>query len=79
MNTTLYEVTEDDMVVMTRKDDIMQRDDEDKRLTPTQKEIRARCEQLPKRLQRSIDQFRTSVGMVPLWTSSPQQQRQRRA
>lgn len=77
MTTTLDEVTEYDTVVMTRKDDIMHRDDDDKRLTPTQKEIRARCEQLPKRLRRSIDQFRASVGMVPLWSSSPQQQRQR--
>lgn len=69
MTTTLNEVTEDiDMVVMTRKDDIMHKDD-DKRLTPTQREIRDRCDKLPKRLRRSIDQFRASVGMVPLWGS----------
>ena len=74
MTTTLEEDLEDDMVVVPKGNDIMQKDD-DKRLTPTQKEIRARCDQLPKRLRRSIDQFRTSVGMVPLWTTSQQQDR----
>ncbi len=74
MTTTLNEVPED--IAMKGSDEMLT--DEDKRLTPAQREIRDRCDKLPKRLRRSIDQFRTSVGIVPLWGSSLQQQRQRK-
>ena len=46
---------------------VMEQHDTGRRLTPTQLAIRDRCEQLPKRLQRSIDQFRQSVDLPPLW------------
>lgn len=53
-------------------------DEDDKRLTPAQRDIRDRCDKLPKRLRRSIDQFRTSVGMVPLWGSSLDHRKRKR-
>lgn len=40
------------------------------RLNAVQQDIRARCEKLPRHLRRSIDAYRQSVGMVPLWGSS---------
>lgn len=46
---------------------VMEQHDGGSRLTPTQMAIRDRCGQLPKRLQRSIDQFRQSVDLPPLW------------
>lgn len=56
----------------------MPRDDADQRLTKTQLEIRARNDNLPKHLRRSIDRYRVALGMVPLWGSSLERERQRR-
>lgn len=72
--TKMNEVPED--IAMKGNDDTMTTDD-DKRLTPAQREIRDRCGNVPKRIRRSIDAYRIARGMVPLWGSSPQQQRQR--
>jgi hypothetical protein len=36
-------------------------------LTAAQLAIRARSERLPKHLKRSIDSWRVSLGMIPLW------------
>jgi hypothetical protein len=53
------------------KGNIMQtKDDDDRRLTPTQRDIKARNASLPKHLRRSIDRYRVALGMVPLWGSS---------
>jgi hypothetical protein len=79
VTTTLKEVPENDMLVMLKGTDDMQGNDDDNRLTPVQREIRDRCGNVPKRIRRSIDAYRVARGMVPLWSSSPQQQRQRRA
>jgi hypothetical protein len=54
------------------------KDDDDKRLTPTQKEIRDRCGNVPRHIRRSIDAYRVARGMVPLWNSSPERGRQTR-
>lgn len=48
-------------------DDGRMTDEGDRRLTPTQREIRDRCGNVPKRIRRSIDQYRVARGMVPLW------------
>ncbi len=45
-------------------------DDDDRRLTPTQRDIRDRNANLPRHLRRSIDRFRILRGMVPLWGSA---------
>ena len=64
---TLEEGTEDfDMKGTTMAKD----DDDDRRLTPTQRDIKARNANLPKHLRRSIDRYRVALGMVPLWGSS---------
>lgn len=79
MTTTLNEVPEDtDMLVLLKGTDDMDKGDDDKRLTPTQKEIRDRNANLPKHVRRSIDRYRVALGMTPLWGSSLQQQRQRK-
>lgn len=54
------------------------KDDDDKRLTPTQKEIRDRCGNVPRHIRRSIDAYRVARGMVPLWGSSPERGRRTR-
>ena len=60
-----------DIDMTTKGTDIMQtKDDDDRRLTPTQREIKARNANLPKHLRRSIDRYRVALGMVPLWGSS---------
>jgi hypothetical protein len=48
----------------------MVKDDDDRRLTPTQRDIRDRNANLPRHLRRSIDQYRVARGMVPLWGSA---------
>lgn len=53
-------------------------DDDDRRLTQTQREIRDRNANLPKHLRRSIDRYRVARGMVPLWGSSLERERKRR-
>lgn len=53
----------DDMTTTTKEDD-------ERRLTKVQLDIRARNENLPKHLRRSIDRYRVALGMVPLWGSS---------
>jgi hypothetical protein len=53
----------------------MTRDDDDRRLTPQQRAIRDRNNGLPKHVRRSIDAYRQSLGFVPLWGSSLEQQR----
>lgn len=76
LTTTLNEVPEDTaMLVMLKGTDDMK--DDDDRLTPVQREIRDRCGNVPKRIRRSIDAYRVARGMVPLWSVSPPQQRQR--
>ena len=65
---TLKAVLED---IAMKGNDIAMKDD-DKRLTPTQKEIRDRCGNVPKRIRMSIDAYRVARGMVPLWASSPE-------
>jgi hypothetical protein len=52
--------------------------DDDRRLTPTQRDIRDRNANLPKHLRRSIDRYRVARGMVPLWASSLERERKRR-
>lgn len=47
-----------------------QHDEAARRLTDVQLRLRARCESAPRHVRRSIDQYRQSVGMVPLWGSS---------
>ena len=44
--------------------------DQDRRLTKTQLEIRARCGNTPRHIRRSIDAYRVARGMPPLWGSS---------
>lgn len=53
------------------------KDDDDRRLTPTQRDIKARNANLPKHLRRSIDRYRVALGMVPLWGSSLERTRRR--
>lgn len=61
----------DDIGMTTKGTDIMQtKDDDDRRLTPTQREIKARNANLPKHLRRSADRYRIALGWVPLWGSS---------
>lgn len=60
-----------DIDMFTKGTDIMRKEDEDdRRLTPTQRDIKARNANLPKHLRRSIDRYRVALGMVPLWGSS---------
>lgn len=40
-------------------------------LTSVQREIRDRCGNVPKRIRRSIDEYRVACGMVPLWGFVP--------
>jgi hypothetical protein len=47
----------------------------EERLTTTQREIRDRNAQLPAHVKRSIDRYRRSLGMVPLWGSSVERHR----
>ena len=54
----------------------MTRDDDDRRLTPTQRDIRDRNANLPRHLRRSIDRQRESLGMVPLWPELEPRRRQ---
>lgn len=79
MTATLNEVPEDIDMLVKGSEIMAKKDDIDDRLTPVQREIRDRCGNVPKRIRRSIDAYRVARGMVPLWGSSPQQQRQRRA
>jgi hypothetical protein len=55
----------------------MVKDDDDRRLTPTQRDIRDRSAKLPRHLRRSIDAFRVARGMVPLWGSSVERKTRR--
>lgn len=58
------------------KGNIVQKEnDDDRRLTPVQREIKARNANLPKHLRRSIDRYRIALGMVPLWGSSLERSR----
>jgi hypothetical protein len=59
--------TMEDKAVKDEGNVVMEQHNVGSRLTPTQLAIRDRCGQLPKRLQRSIDQFRQSVDLPPLW------------
>jgi len=56
--------------IAVKDSEIVTKDDDDKRLTPTQKEIRDRCGNVPRHIRRSIDNYRVARGMVPLWNSS---------
>lgn len=56
-------------IVMKGNED-RQHDPGTSRLNAVQQDIRARCEKLPRHLRRSIDAYRQSVGMIPLWGSS---------
>lgn len=63
----------DDTVMVTKGIDIMPKEDQgdaERRLTKVQLDIRARNDNLPKHLRRSIDRYRVALGMVPLWGSS---------
>lgn len=53
-------------------------DDDDKRLTPVQRDIRDRNAKLPRHLRRSIDRYRVARGMVPLWDQSLDRERKTR-
>ncbi len=44
-------------------------DDNDRRLTPTERKIRDNNNHLPKYLRRSIDRYRQQIGFTPLWAS----------
>ena len=55
----------------------MTAEDEDRRLTPIQRQIRDRSANLPKHLRRSIDRYRVARGMVPLWGSSVERKTRR--
>jgi len=44
--------------------------DNDQRLTPTQRKIRDANNDLPKHVRRSIDRYRQALGFQPLWTPS---------
>jgi hypothetical protein len=54
-----------------------QHDEASRRLTDVQLRLRARCESAPRHVRRSIDRYRQSVGMVPLWGSSLERSRRR--
>ena len=54
------------MTTMT-EDDRRRLEDIDRRLTAVQRSIRARLERLPRHVRRSIDTYRQSLGLVPLW------------
>lgn len=71
MMTTMKTPLED----ISMKGAAMMPKDEGNRLTPIQKDIRDRNAGLPKHVRRSIDRYRTSLGMVPLWGSSVERQR----
>jgi hypothetical protein len=47
----------------------------DERLTTTQQQIRDRNARLPAHVKRSIDRYRVSLGMIPLWGSSVERRR----
>jgi len=64
--------------IATKGNDMMTLDDDDRRLTPTQRDIRDRNANLPKHLRRSIDRYRVARGMVPLWGSSLERDQKRR-
>lgn len=53
----------------------MTRDENEKRLTPTQREMRDRCGSMPRHLRRSIDIYRVARGMPPLWFANVEQRR----
>lgn len=57
---------------------IVPKDDDDRRLTPAQREIRDRCGNVPRHIRRSIDAYRVARGMVPLWGSSLERSSRRR-
>lgn len=61
---------------MKRDDD--RHEDADRRLTKTEREIRDRCGNVPKRIRRFIDAYRIARGMVPLWDSSAKSESSRR-
>ena len=44
--------------------------DNDQRLTATQRKIRDNNNDLPKHVRRSIDRYRQALGFTPLWTPS---------
>lgn len=69
-SSTMNEGMDDIGMTMKGADIVRKEDDDDRRLTPTQKEIRDRCGNTPKHIRRSIDAFRIARGMVPLWGSS---------
>jgi hypothetical protein len=62
----------------TKGNDMMTLNEDDRRLTPTQRDIRDRNASLPKHLRRSIDRYRVARGMVPLWGVSLERERKRR-
>ncbi len=64
--------------IVLKGTDTMTNDDNDKRLTPTQRAIRDRNNNLPKHLRRSIDRYRVALGMPPLWGSSVERKTTRR-
>jgi len=72
---TLEEGMED---IAMKGNDMMTLNEDDQRLTPTQRDIRDRNANLPKHLRRSIDRYRVARGMVPLWGSSLERDRKRR-
>lgn len=69
------EGTEEPSMTSTTTDDRMTQGDEGERLTAAQLDIRARNERLPRHIKRSIDRYRVSLGMVPLWGSSVERRR----
>lgn len=65
------------MTTAMTEEDRLRLEDIDRRLTEVQRAIRARCDKLPQHVRRSIDRYRQSVGMVPLWGSSLERSRRR--
>lgn len=57
-------------MVAKEPDMIRKENEDDRRLTPTQREIRDRCGNVPRHIRRSIDRYRVARGMVPLWETS---------
>lgn len=70
---TKYRMTEGHDMTGTSDDRTMTSVEE--RLTTTQREIRDRNAQLPAHVKRSIDRYRVSLGMPPLWGSSVERRR----
>ena len=64
--------------IAMKGNDMMTLEEDDRRLTPTQRDIRDRNANLPKHLRRSIDRYRVARGMVPLWGSSLERDQKRR-